>query len=460
MDARECGVRLTVLAGLALMLAQAGAGATDVEITQVDVPDSVRAGDTILFDVTVANQGDTDVAGIDVSVSAFDQTKTRKDVDIRQGQSKTVTLNMTVPRDASGPYTAEVTADAGTEKDVASVDIDVEPFEITLSLSPSTATIGDHVTVSGRMSARNQEFKLYLGGRFVSTLRTDETGHYSTTVTPQKSGALRVRAVVGTVSAEKILQVEPKLAVTDMSISNIAVAGERTRVCSAVTWNGEGSVTLSVLAEGEQKQNRSIVFTGTREECFDIRIHNTGEQEVSVVARSGSVSARNSATTSVIEPQVDVQVRPTDLTLITGQAGVITVTITNDGAKSREFTVDASGLANISDAPQKTVSVARGAEESVYLRVVPGRTQTYTGDITVSSADTTYATQQVTVTGTENPALKKGTLLGAVEERFGGTTDTLVRNRYKVVGGIIGVLLLIIVFLYWRAQRAVLEPRR
>lgn len=442
------------------MFAGTGAAATDVEITGVDVPDRVDAGERITVNIDVENAGDTRITGMDVALEAFGQRKAKEDVDIRAGRTTTVTLNLTVPADASGPNDMEITADAGGDRDVATVTLDVAALYLTLRLSPETVSVGDHVTVSGSMSASGVDADLYVGGRFEATVTSDETAQYTHTITPERAGTVRVTLRAGGTTAEKILHVEQDVDVSAVTAPSRIAGGERFRVCAILDRATPGSVDATLLVGGEPVTSRTVEVDGETETCFTTAIEAIGAHEVAVRAAADGVTAQEAVTVEAVETGITASVFPRELTLRTGQAGVFRIDIANDELRERTFTVTTS-LANMTTQAEQTVTLGRGGSETAVIRVVPRTTGTHTGTVTVRAGDMTVAETPVEVVAVQDTGLDSSVvaplrdLAGGALDRLGGLPRA---DRWAVVG-IAGLLVVGLLWLWRRRRHNVMQPQ-
>lgn len=435
--------------------------ARDIEIAEVATPARVQAGTSIEFDVMVENTGSSDTF-VDVSVDAFGQLKRVEDVRVNDGQTKTVTLNMTVPRDASGPEDAEVIADAGgDERDVMIVTLRIATLSMTMQLSPDDAEVGEPVTVSGLMSAAGVEADLYVGGLYETSVRSDETAHYSHTITVDRPGTFRVELRADGVRTERFLQVVSALSVDAVTVPGTVGAGETTTVCGTVSRTSPGETEVALLVDGSAVTTRSVVVEDEREVCFDATFDDTGEHTVTVRAEGGGAQDSLERTVSVVETGVTASVFPRGLTLQRGQAGVIQVEIGNDELKRRTFTVTLSGLPNVTGEREHEVTLDAGARETVVFRLVPQSLGTVAGNVTVTAEGATVADERVEVAAVQNPALKNP-VFDAARDVAGDVQDRFARlpqeQQWGVIGGIV-VLVLGGIWFWRRRSRPVMTPR-
>lgn len=436
-----------------------GAAAADIEITSVTVPSSVRAGTQMYFNVTVENRGTSDISkALDVTVDVFGQEKTVEDYSVREGRRVTVPVRLTVPRGASGPQTAEITASNPGDNDVETVDFDVEPFRMTLTLNPDTATVGEKVRVAGVMSTKNTEARLYVNGDYLTTVNSDNTGHYSTTFTAGEPGTTTVRIESGTTRAQKFLQVRPQLAITSIDAPTLVNSGESFQFCTSFVWSGNEGASLQIATGDRSLHNTSIAPATDGRHCTDITLRDTGTHPVTVTARHSGASARAQQDIRVVEHDVQVSVEPQAFTLDTGQAAVLRIDIANDATAARTFTITLAGMENLTTATERTVALGRGESQTVFVRLVAPTEGTFEGNVTVESGSTISETRTVTVEA-RTPKSLQGTVLGTIQERLGGLADTAQRQRYSIITGVVVAILLLLLWLYRRSHHAVLEPR-
>ncbi len=451
-------------AALLVLVAALTAPATavaDVEIVGVATPDAVQAGTTLWVNVTVANRGDTDFVGsLDVTAAAFGQTKRVTDLSLDAGDRRTVRLNMTVPRDASGSATLDLTADVGDDRDLAAVDVPIQEFRLTMTLSPSSGiSVGDHVTISGQMSTRHTRGTVYIDNRQHGFVRSDTLRQYRYTFTAERAGKHSVRVQVGDVHVQKLFDVDPRLAITAVTMPDRVGAGNPAEVCTTVETAAQRTVNLTVRLDGAVAGTRSLLVSGSQEACLVVRADAAGDHTVTVAADSGDAAASRDRTLTVVPSTVDVSIRPDQLTLLRGEAGIIEASIANEKATPQQFTVDLGGLANITESTARTITVGSGETRTVYLRVVPSAVGTYTGKVSVRTDDAVHGSRSVTVQAVEDPALRDrplGARAAAVADRVG----SLVRTRGPAAAGAVAVIVLLVV-LYLRIGRSTpLEPRR
>ncbi len=433
---------------------------TDVEIVQVATPSRVQAGTEIGVDITVENRGSSRTH-VDLRMEAFGQVKTLENVRIDGGEERTSTLNLTVPRDASGPADLDIEADTGGERDLKTVTVRVASLSMTMQLSPDEAEVGEPVTISGMMSAAGVEADLYVGGLYEATIRSDETAHYTHTVTPERPGSYRVLLRAGPVTTEKILHVVGAVTVNAVAAPDTAASGTLFTVCSRVSRSSPGTADVALLVDGEVIETASTAVDDRTEVCFDTSIDGTGDRTVTVRASADGAQDSRERTVSVVEAGVTADVVPRQLTLQPGQAGVMRVDIQNDELEERTFTVTLDGMVNVTVQREHEVTLGPGGSDTVILRMVPQGSGTRNGTVTVATGGTTVMAQDVGLTAARNPALRHP-VVGTAEEWAGAARDRFARlpqdQQWIVLGA--GVLLVIGTLWLWRRGRHdVMQPQ-
>ncbi|MDY6768800.1 MAG: CARDB domain-containing protein [Candidatus Nanohaloarchaea archaeon] len=436
-------------------------GEGDLSIESVAVPAEVMAGETVTVDLAIRNSGSADMSGLNVAVEAFGRT-VRKDVGTLAGKTtKTVPVQVSVPGAASGQETAEVSAASFQEQVSTDVTISISAVHATIQLRPDTVTVGDHVTVSGILSRRNTRADLFLGGRHVAPVFSDQTGHYTHTIIPERPGVHSVMLAVGTVRTEKLLTVKPRLEVRDVSVPDRVGVNSFFDVCGLVSRGADGEANLRLLVDGEVRKTATVAVRGRTEHCFSTSLGTRGNHTIGIEAAVGGVTASNQKTVKAVETGLSASVFPGSLTLTTGQAGVFQVDIRNDRIAARQFEVAVDGFENISVEAPGTVNVRRGQSKTAVVRVVPPSSGTYSGTVTVAQDDTVLTETAVSVRAVENPALKNPVVGGAARwaaatgERF----QELDSSTKWVVIGVVAAFVLLLAWLWRRRRSEVIEPQ-
>ncbi len=433
----------------------------DLRIKSVSMPATVMAGQTATVDVTVRNTGDRDMSQLHVAVDAFGRTMTEEVGRLDGTSTRTVPIELSVPAATRDRETIRIEASTFRDRDSMNATLVVSRVHATMNLRQSEVTVGDHVTVSGILSRRNTRADLYYGGRFEAPVFSDEGGHYTHTIIPERAGVHRVTLRVGTAEVEKFLTVEPELDISEVSVPERAGAGSIFDVCSRVSRSESGEVTLRLLVDGQLRKTETVSVARETEHCFSTSVSSSGDHTVRVEASAGAASASAERTVQTVDTGISTEVFPDQLTLTQGQAGVFQVRIDNDRLAARQFDISVDGFEDLSIQSPGTVNLRAGGSTTAVVRAVPDETGRYTGTITVSNKDTVLTEAQVEVLAVENPALKNPVIGGAAQwasDTRAQFTELGQREKWAVIGA--GGIVLLLILLYWRRRRReVIEPQ-
>lgn len=433
----------------------------NLRIKSVSTPAEVMPGGTATIDIAARNTGQRDMSGLHVSVTAFGHTTT-KEAGILDGKTtRTIPVRVSVPAAAQGREEARIEVSTFDGRTSMNTTIVVSPVRATLNLRQEEVTVGDHVTVAGQLSRRNTRAELFYRGNFEAPVFSDETGHYTHTIIPERAGVSRVTLRVGTVEIEKFLTVRPRLEIREVAVPDRVGTGTIFDVCSQVSRSTTGATDLRLLVDGRVANTATVAVSGQANHCFSTSLAGTGNHTVTVEASAGGVTTSAERTVTAVPTGQSAEVVPDQLTLTAGQAGVFQVRIQNDRLKARQFDVTVSGFENLSVQHPGSVRVARGGDTTTAVRVVPSGTGRSTGTITVAADGTVVQEATVTVNAVANPALRNPVIGGAAEQ-LGAATETFRDlkpwQKWAVIG--IGAFLLLLVAGYWRRRRhAVMEPQ-
>ncbi len=434
---------------------------SDLRLASITAPASVMAGDTATMDVEVENRGSGDMGGLHVAVDAFGRTVTKEVGTLAGDSTRTVSIDVPVPAAAQGQETAKVSISTFSEQDSASTTLSISSVRATLQIRQDTVTVGEPVTVSGILSRRNTRADLFYAGRFEAPVFSDESGHYTHTIIPERPGVHTVMLTVGDVTVERLLTVRPEIDVHAVAAPDRVGTGSIFDVCSRISRSTTGETELALLVDGTVRKTATVAAGTDTEHCFSTSITATGNHTVRVEASDRGVTASGQTQVTVVETGLSASVFPGQLTLTAGQAGVFQIDIGNDRLRSRQFNVTVTGFEGLSVQSPGTVDLDRGASRTVVVRVVPDETGAHSGTIRVSTEGTVLTESGVDVRAVENPALKNPVIGGAVRAA-GDTTQAFQalprRHKWGLLGGIAAVFLL--TSWYWRRrQNEVIEPQ-
>lgn len=458
---------LVILGLLVLAFSGLSAAATDIEITSLSAPSRAGAGEEITFTATVENAGDQDIPNATVNVTAWGQSTVSDPVELDAGAARTFEVAMTVPKRASGPETVQVEALARSkfggvrDRDVTTTEVTVRELGFTMNVVPDPVEVGRTVSISGIMSSPGVSADLYIGETYEATITSDPTGHYSYSFRPSRAGTVRIVLRSGSTVEEEFLHVDPTVNVATLSAPDTVAIGDIFDVCADITASGSRQATARLLIDGDEAAQRTVTVDGRERTCFSTSLGSSGDHTVTVAVAAGDATSRLGATVTAVEEGVETSVFPQRLTLQQGQAGIFQVEIVNDRVARRTFTVSVPDLANITDAGQRQVSLAPGERRTVAVRVVPPEVGTYRGTVRVAAGNVTYATSDVTVVATENPALRNP-VIGTVASWIGGITggvEDMPREQRWLVAGAVAVLVLGAVWWRRRQRSSVIEPQ-
>jgi hypothetical protein len=336
----------------------------------------------------------------------------------------------------------------------------VDDRQLTMQVQPQRAVVGDPVRISGMMSQKNMDARLYVGGRYVATVTADETKHYSHSVITQESGVFRVELVSGNARTTRFIQVDPKLGVIDTNIPETVSTQDTFDACATVFRSTPGQVTLTLLVDGQQQKQETFVVRGEQQRCFSTLVSQKGQHDVTFRVTSDSTQDATTQQVNVLESRIEVNVFPQDITLEKRHAGVFQVELQNRAPSPRTFEIRVDGLSGIAETTEKQVALGSSESRTAFIRVVPPAAGRYDGTVTVTAEDVTFADTQVAVFANENPRLK-GPL-----DRAGATVRNatrFVRTNAAAIGTVIGAVILVAILgivLLRRARRGgVVEPR-
>lgn len=438
----------------------------DLEIVELSRPSQIAAGQQITLSVTVQNQGDQDAEQVVIAVSAYGQTKEREARYIPAGGQRTFEVPFTVPRDASGPETLQVETaaydlyGAFIERDIVSLDVEVDDAYLTMQLSPTRVTVGDLVEVRGMMSAGNMDANLYVGGQHVSTITSDPTRQYAHTIRMRDPGFHRVELRAGNTREVGYIRVDPDIGITDLNVPETANTQDRFDACATVRTATTQDVTLRLLVDNKEINTQNVVIRGEQEECFRVAIPERGEHDITFVADAGDASDSRTQSMQVVESRIEVNVFPQQITLGPGSAGQFQVAIDNRDAHGRTYTIQVSGLEGIAEQTHQRVSLGRDESRTALIRVTPPESGVYRGNIQVTANGVTFADADITVYSRENPGMR-----GPLDSvRSGAARITgYVTDRATTIGiglAVIIAVAAIVLLLRRRARsRDVIEPR-
>ncbi len=274
------------------------AARTDVAITDVSAPASVILGDTAAVTVTVENQGNQDLTGIDVSLTTTVGTITDspQTVNLLAGQAAVLSFNWTTV--GAAPGTATLTAshdlapddDPGDDSlsDTSNVVAVVTDVAVTNVSAPASVVQGDTAAVSVTVENQgNQD----LTGINVSLTTTGGT----ITDTPQSVDLVAGQAAVLSFTWDTTgapLGLQTLTATHDVADDD---PGDDTGTDTSNVTAPPSGAHIGDLDAGGSKQGRTWTATVT------IRVHDGAENPVSGATVSGSwgspVNSADSCTT-------------------------------------------------------------------------------------------------------------------------------------------------------------------
>ncbi len=438
----------------------------NLEIVDLSRPSRIAAGQEITLQVTVQNRGDQDAEQVVMAVSAYGQTKEREVRYVRAGGQRTFEVPFTVPTDASGPETLQVEAvaydlyGAFEERDIVSLDVEVDDAYLTMRLSPTRVTVGDLVEIRGMMSTSNMDADLYIGGQHISTITSDPTRQYSHTIKTREPGFHHVELRAGNARETAYLRVDPDIGITNMNVPETANTQDRFDACAAVRTVTPQEVTLRLLVDGREINTQDVVVSGEQEECFRVSIPDPGEHEITLIADAGDASARRTQSMQVVESRIEVNVFPQQITLGPGSGGQFEVAIDNRDAHGRTYNIRVSGLDGIVEQTHQRVSLGRDESSTAIIRVTPPGTGRYSGNVQVTADGVTLADTDITIYSRTDPGMRGP--FDRVRRAAAGIAQ-YVLDRTAFIGTgiavILGVAAIVLLLRRYNRRRETIEPR-
>jgi len=178
-------------------------------ISVVPSPTTVKIGESVSISVTVTNEGNFTETFNVTAYYADTPIETQTDITLTGGNSTTLTFNWNTVDAAAGNYTIKAVAshvenetDTGdnTRSD-GTVTVEKQSSQITISVDPSTITVGQNTDISGTITPTRAGATVTILYRpteedwsMLETATTDTNGKYVYSWSPETSGTYEVKA--------------------------------------------------------------------------------------------------------------------------------------------------------------------------------------------------------------------------------------------------------------------------
>ena len=271
-------------------------GIHDLQISSVSVPQSVDSNTVFNAVVRVKNNGDTREDNVQVSAIFNKKSYFASRFSIAPGETIERTIAITAPASA-GAYELEAQAINAYNEDTQKTSVRVSPVFLSLSLSKSSANIGEWVSVSGYATRdglrRAGSVTIYRDGASLGVIPTTENGYYSTQVRFDSRGTHWITAIVGDVRKDKYIYINaqesataPKPIQTQPTATQTIVSSNYTAVI-VVTPDGSKIIYPEAIAPRGKYQGFSFVNVETSTKEVGASQYSRGRLIISVTNHLG-----------------------------------------------------------------------------------------------------------------------------------------------------------------------------
>lgn len=199
--------------------------------------------------------------------------------------------------------------DTTTDDDSSSTFSDIveflTPSGISLDLQPDNINIGESATVSGTLEGdrnNNRVVEIMINGGIEKVVRTDSTGNYETTITPDRVGDHEIMVEAADQTASQTLSVTGSLEIVSITTSSNIEQGRVIEVCPLI--ESESAAEVELIHNGQSIGTKQ----GTGEICFDTVVEggrNTFRVVASVEGDRDEETIIRDADPNVQDPQQD-----------------------------------------------------------------------------------------------------------------------------------------------------------